>query len=387
MKTRLLLAALTLAPCMLFAADDGVYQISEVTPFVWDGTAALVPQASSVDYDTVSGDDETISYNLPASFSGFTFYRQSYNQITVDTNGNIWFGNPGSAYGFSLPYAGKGPVISVLNSDQSSYLNGGVFIQHKSSPERVVIEWQGDDFNQEGSATQNNFAAILYPDGTIRFDYKTSPTANSDAGSGISKDDHSHYLSTTTLYGAAYNLGGRSFQFKYLPLSTATLNLTFSGTGRGVVVSTPTGIACSSNCSATFNIGDTVTLQQTPSYSTFSGWSGPCSGTGDCQFTFSADSTVTATFQSDTAHQVYLTSGSANYHSTIQNAYNAANNDATIKTWDVPMSETINLNRDINIQLQGGYNSGYTTQTGTTAISGSLTVSKGSLVVGGVAVQ
>ena len=160
MRALLLFLFITLTSSLSFAATDGIYQVAEVTA-VWDGTDAVLPQTPTADYDAVFGDDVSLTYTIPASFSGFTFYRQPYSQITVDTNGNIWFGYSGSAYSFSLPSAGKGPVISAWNNDLTSYVAGGVFIQHKINPERVVIEWQAETYTDEGNLLLNNFEAVL----------------------------------------------------------------------------------------------------------------------------------------------------------------------------------------------------------------------------------
>jgi predicted lipoprotein with Yx(FWY)xxD motif len=78
-----------------------------------------------------------------------------------------------------------------------------------------------------------------------------------------------------------------------------TLTSTVAGTGSGAVQSSPAGIeACSSTCSHAFDDGTKVTLSATPDgYSTFAGWSGGgCAGTGACEVTIGAETTVTATF-------------------------------------------------------------------------------------------
>ena len=76
---------------------------------------------------------------------------------------------------------------------------------------------------------------------------------------------------------------------------TLTVNVTGSGTGS--VTSDPAGIACPTTCSAGFTTGAMVTLTPTAATgSTFTGWSGACTGTGPCIVTMSADKTVTATF-------------------------------------------------------------------------------------------
>ena len=67
--------------------------------------------------------------------------------------------------------------------------------------------------------------------------------------------------------------------------------------GSGTVSSSPAGISCPSTCSASFSDGAAVSLSATPAsgYS-FSGWSGACSGTGNCAFTISGATNVSASF-------------------------------------------------------------------------------------------
>ena len=56
-----------------------------------------------------------------------------------------------------------------------------------------------------------------------------------------------------------------------------------SGSGTGTVTSIPAGISCGQSCSADFKLGAQVVLTAQPGPdSRFIGWSGPCSGTGDC---------------------------------------------------------------------------------------------------------
>ena len=81
-----------------------------------------------------------------------------------------------------------------------------------------------------------------------------------------------------------------------------TLTVAEAGTGTGQVTSSPLGINCSATskqCAAQFAAGTSVILTASASSgSSFSGWSGVCSGSGigTCQLTLSADTTVTATF-------------------------------------------------------------------------------------------
>ena len=76
------------------------------------------------------------------------------------------------------------------------------------------------------------------------------------------------------------------------------LSVTKSGSGSGSVSSSPAGIDCGTDCDEDYDHGTLVTLDATPdaTSSTFSGWSGACSGTGNCQVTMDEAQSVTATF-------------------------------------------------------------------------------------------
>jgi Divergent InlB B-repeat domain len=76
-----------------------------------------------------------------------------------------------------------------------------------------------------------------------------------------------------------------------------TLTVTKAGAGSGSVSSSPAGIDCGATCSASFAQGTVVTLTATAAAgSTFTGWSGDCTGTGTCIVTMDQDRAVTATF-------------------------------------------------------------------------------------------
>ncbi len=85
------------------------------------------------------------------------------------------------------------------------------------------------------------------------------------------------------------------------------LNVILAGNGSGRVSSTPAGIDCGSDCRENFLSGSTVTL--TPfadSSSTFTGWTGSCSGTGNCEITMNAARSVMATFRSNISPEIYI---------------------------------------------------------------------------------
>lgn len=207
----LLLVALILPFSYASAATDGFYNLSEATPS-WDGTDANRTKAPNADYDYTYGDEESVTYMLPWAF---TFYGQPYSAITADTNGNIWFTSTTSIHSFDLSATGRGPVIAAWNNDLSSYFYGGVFIQHKTNPERVVIEWQTETYSEEGFFKTNTFETVLYQDGAIIIDYNAfNSDGSQDFGSGISRGNGINSINLSSAYGnnKVSSLAGHSFR-------------------------------------------------------------------------------------------------------------------------------------------------------------------------------
>ena len=70
-----------------------------------------------------------------------------------------------------------------------------------------------------------------------------------------------------------------------------------TGSGSGAITSTPAGIDCGATCAEDFETRKTITLHAEPAPgSTFTGWSGACTGTGPCQVRLTAAAEVSATF-------------------------------------------------------------------------------------------
>jgi List-Bact-rpt repeat protein/HYDIN/CFA65/VesB family protein/centrosomal CEP192-like protein/ASPM-SPD-2-Hydin domain-containing protein len=81
--------------------------------------------------------------------------------------------------------------------------------------------------------------------------------------------------------------------FTALPVLSATP----TDNGSGHITSSPAGIDCGGQCSASFNFGAIVSLTAVPDAgSSFGGWSGACIGTGSCTVTMNADTSVSAAF-------------------------------------------------------------------------------------------
>lgn len=94
-------------------------------------------------------------------------------------------------------------------------------------------------------------------------------------------------------------VGGVSGGFSSTTLAAGRFALAVSRIGDGTATSDPAGIDCGATCSASYAAGTGVTLTATPAIeSTFSGWSGACTGTGACVVAMTEPRSVTASFTS-----------------------------------------------------------------------------------------
>jgi len=87
-------------------------------------------------------------------------------------------------------------------------------------------------------------------------------------------------------------------QLGVIAAPTFVLTITEAGSGAGTVISSPAGINCPAQCTASYASGTPVTLIATPATgSSFAGWSGACTNTtGTCAVTMTQAQNVTATF-------------------------------------------------------------------------------------------
>lgn len=164
-----------------------------------------------------------------------------------------------------------------------------------------------------------------------------------------------------------------------------TLTVTLSGTGSGSVTSSPSGISCPGTCAAQFDQNTTVTLAAAPSSSSsFSGWSGVCSGTAGCSVPMgTSDKAVTAGFSAAPKTKVGILG-----FETLTLAYAGVTSDPVIKARDITFAESLTLNRSIAVTLKGGMDANFSPLVGAyTSLQGQLTIASGSLTVENIIIK
>jgi hypothetical protein len=163
------------------------------------------------------------------------------------------------------------------------------------------------------------------------------------------------------------------------------LNISFSGSGSGTVNGDgvrnglPSSFSTNTGTIEQFNIGTTLQLHGDPDdYNIFNGWSGDCSGKTDCDLTMTASRSVNAIFDIYTDHKTRIGDSSL-YYTSLQAAYDNSPNPGSIKAWATDYEENLSCNQAKNVTMEGGYNEGYTSNTGYTTLKGNLTIANGSL--------
>jgi uncharacterized repeat protein (TIGR02543 family) len=164
-----------------------------------------------------------------------------------------------------------------------------------------------------GTATLTWQQPATYEDGTPLMDlagykiyYGTSSgvyTNTLDVGNVLTyqlqslTDGVAYYFNVTAYNTGLLESGYATEVSKFISASSYALSVISAGTGSGAVTSAPAGISCGTTCAGSFTAGTSVLLTAAPNASsTFTGWSGACSGTGTCSVTMTAARNVTATF-------------------------------------------------------------------------------------------
>ena len=175
------------------------------TAFLWEDVSSWDVSVSWFNY---------IFWIQTFGYFEFPFYGETYNWIYFNRRGSIWFDINLDWCHFDLPSAGGSgqPVIAVYN-DSLRHLFG-YYSRGRSAelfnPRREVVRWTYTYY-----ADTTEFEAVLFEDGTIRFDYRKCDIDlfYNDGGSGISSGNSIHYFSLTDNYGPVYELAPGSYIF------------------------------------------------------------------------------------------------------------------------------------------------------------------------------
>jgi uncharacterized protein (TIGR03437 family) len=147
-----------------------------VNPLGYDAAAAAagLPQAAL-------DDDDTRRIDLPFTFP---FFGASYNQVWVNSDGNLTFTAGDSAStqrSLGRMTAGPpriAPLFEDLNPGQTA---GGVRVLAEAA--RVVVSWvKVPEYSSTGAGTPQTFQVKLYPDGRIEFSYSGASPGSAVVG-------------------------------------------------------------------------------------------------------------------------------------------------------------------------------------------------------------
>lgn len=161
--------------------------------------------------------------------------------------------------------------------------------------------------------------------------------------------------------------------------------------GPGTVHSSPgTDIQCTDNCAQDYIEGTFVTLSAIPAIDySFTGWTGNCSGTGNCLLEMNVAKNVAATFTVNPPNPVLRESDQSTY-TTMQNAYDSILSGQTdtikVKAGEQD-SENLYLDRDVTVRVEGGYDDTFTSIISDTSFYGSLTISGDPVTVSNLVIK
>jgi Tol biopolymer transport system component len=247
-------------PAVLLSGDPGSFY-----DLAWS------PDGSKIAFsDLVSGDPANGNWDIAViAADGRGSVTDLTSASTADEHSPAWSPN-----GSELVFA-RGPIFGGIT-------DGDLYVMNADGSGQTLLV--------DGDVSHVVTSGVWSPDGsTILF-------SRNDLG-------NSELFTVPAAGGALTQLttdGNRDELPAWGAPASYSLSVSRAGSGSGTIASGPAGIACGSICSVTFADPTQVTLTATPaSGSTFSGWSGACSGTGACVVSMLGNRSVAATF--DTA--------------------------------------------------------------------------------------
>jgi hypothetical protein len=267
--------------------------------------------------DTEIAPGENGGYKCTGSEMGHLFWADGISQTTPGPFSNVNIG-AGYTYLSRTPYApfpsrswtfefisgyqdpiDEGEIYYAwavrpgdIDADGDGFAEGSDNCTQVANPTQLDADGDGfgnlcdGDLNNSGTVTATDFSLLRSVLNQLAGSGALAAVADMNGSGTVTSADFGLLRARlNTVPGPSY----RTLQY--------LLDVTRSGNGTGTIASSPAGINCGSTCSANFIYNTPVTLTATPqSGSTFTGWSGACTGTGACIVTMDAARSVTANF-------------------------------------------------------------------------------------------
>ncbi|MBL0224670.1 MAG: InlB B-repeat-containing protein [Geobacteraceae bacterium] len=229
----------------------------------------------------------TTSLSLPPVEPGKTYYLGVYarTDATFDLSSSV--GGSNLALTAVLPFAGGTDSRTLAVNETALYridVPSNAILWHHSSTNVAGVQ----SYLMQGTVPPENTYAHWRSSSSV------NTVLNQALGVFPWQGGHSYYLlvrnTTATAQPFSITMDGRS--------ELVTLNITVAGNGSGSIGSSPSLISCASGtCSAQIFPYTSITLTRNwATGTTFTGWSGDCSGTGNCTLIMNVPHTATATF-------------------------------------------------------------------------------------------
>ena len=318
---------------------------------------------------TVTVVNSTISDNTASSSGGGVYGNGVFvNNIFSGNSSDIYFNGDSSVennYVDYLKLQNEGFFIVIKKNNVQPSTGPIIFSDGRDriGAGSVVID--------KGLDPDSAAFASLFMDQTILQTVRNSLLTDKDGNSRV--------------VGPAIDLGAYEY-------SNYNLTITEIGPGSGVIISHPGTINCglgNSDCCSYFMQSTVVTLEAIPDFvgSIFSGWSGD-SDCSDGQVTVNAPISCTAAFIACSLSSIAQIGLDA--YSSIGSAYSSLllPTDAVIQVIASNQQETLDFNGGGTITLDGGYNCTFAVPASLmTTITGSLTVSSGTVILNNIRIQ
>ncbi|MCO4768472.1 MAG: proprotein convertase P-domain-containing protein [Deltaproteobacteria bacterium] len=188
--------------------------------------------------ESITGSSFEIDVALPWA-GGFSFYGNSYTDITVSEEGGITMGAGGNMFGGngSLPDTSSSSADIAVFWDEldawdfgASSSNGGLFTYYDSAADRFIVSWE--NVSEGGDDATLSFQAHLYGNGEITFHY-ADVTSEDFISSSTGVDNNSFGNSATV--GIQDFTGGTAASGNALQISYNTPSLVDGVTAYSIV--------------------------------------------------------------------------------------------------------------------------------------------------------